>query len=591
MANRVCSVLVVGLLAVLAACPSPNVYGTARTLPKGQSQHTFAFERFSTVGTPVNSSATAPPTYQYRYGVADHADIGVRIANASSFGVDVKWNLLRGETDVAVAPGFVGTYVRASDEEDSVALGLFHVQLPVLVGIRVNDSATLVISPGGGLAIATATATSGGAGRFVGASTPFARLGVGLNLRATPKFAIQPEVTAMKYSGSDGNLLTIGVGFSFGTQPRSSAEQRQLERDHERATRFANEAVAAAAQGDCKSTQRLSIRVKELDASVYRGLEVDPGAADCLAEADHARLAALQATFEACRQKRSEIARDASQITNLKERGRVFMSMPVCGAAPPPLRDLDGIRVRRSQAIATMTRTAADAARRGDCSIAKQLDPRVRELDAGLRDTAFARDPDVAKCFVTIVVPPEPVVAPVELVVIDPTVTVTDPQPAQEPPPAPAPDPPPTPEAPTPAPAPIPVPRVADVAPIPIPAPIRAEPAPPFPRRTAALAIGGAALAAGGVALWAGLDARSQRDAAREAGCNDDLTVCSTNGFAIAGEAHARGNLATGLLIGSGVAAAAAIVIWRTAPSNRANATAWRVAPTRGVGLALGKGF
>jgi hypothetical protein len=650
--------LAISVVAVfLAGCPSPNVYGTARTLPKGESQHTFAFERFSTIGTFSNGSETSLPTYQYRYGVSDHADIGVRIANATSLGGDIKWNLLRGDIDVAVAPGFVGTYIAASDEDDSVALGLLHLQLPVLIGLRVNDKATFVLTPGAGIAVATAKATSGGAGRFIGDSTPFGRVGLGFNVRATPRFAIQPELTVMKYSGSQGQLLTLGVGFSFGTPPRSNDELHQLEQNRERATRFANDTIAAAAEGDCKTVARLAARVKEFDATVHRTLAADAGIAACFAEADHARLTAVHATYETCRQKRIEIARDAAHIENLKERGRVFMSMPVCGGAPPPVPDLETMTTRRKLTVDRLTKTAGDAARRGDCAIAKQLEPRAREIDVGLRDSVFVRDPEIARCLAVVrptkpdpaptmpdprptqptpaapdpspqptsptapdpvpppaTPPPQPATPtvpvtpqrtpptspdPVPPPATPPPVTPTTPQPATPPPqpatptgvtPPPPPSTPTSPVRPTQAISPVPRP-IADTTPdVVITAPILAEARRPFPRRTTAIVMGTTALVSMGVALWAGLDARSKRDLAREAGCSDDLSNCTSNGVALADEAHARGTLATVFLIGSGITATTAIVLWLTAPA-RTNPTAWRAAPTRGLGVVFGRGF
>src|SRR3954465_1617199 len=109
----------VGVLAVLAGCPNPNVYGTPRTIPKGTSQHTVAAEGLGVVGV---DKVPVLPTYQYRAGLRDDVDMGFRIANLTSLGFDVKWNFYREKVDLAVVPGFTGTYVVAavaSDRDDS----------------------------------------------------------------------------------------------------------------------------------------------------------------------------------------------------------------------------------------------------------------------------------------------------------------------------------------------------------------------------------------------------------------------------------------------------------------------------------------
>src|SRR5262245_48053406 len=106
-----------GLLGSLAflctGCPNPNTYGTPRTTPAGKLSHSIAVEA---VGISVTDgatneevSATLPtlPTYTLRIGLADQHDMGVRAANLTSLGADLKWNFVKSDVlDIAIDPGF-----------------------------------------------------------------------------------------------------------------------------------------------------------------------------------------------------------------------------------------------------------------------------------------------------------------------------------------------------------------------------------------------------------------------------------------------------------------------------------------------------
>ena len=116
----------IGVAAALCTgCPNPQVYGTPRTTPVGKVQHTVAAEGFnfgikypavkaadgSTIRPERTDSATLPnlPTYQLRVGVLDTLDVGVRIANLSSVGADVKWNFIKGDVFDMGVPDASGT--------------------------------------------------------------------------------------------------------------------------------------------------------------------------------------------------------------------------------------------------------------------------------------------------------------------------------------------------------------------------------------------------------------------------------------------------------------------------------------------------
>ncbi|MCA9677583.1 MAG: tetratricopeptide repeat protein [Myxococcales bacterium] len=80
--------------------------------------------------------------------------------------------------------------------------------------------------------------------------------------------------------------------------------------------------------------------------------------------------------------------------------------------------------------------------------------------------------------------------------------------------------------------------------------------------RWIAVGLAGAGLVSLGGGTWAGLEARSSRDAARELGCNTDLSMCPSAALDTANAAYSRGRLSTGLFIGGGALVGAATVVW-----------------------------
>jgi hypothetical protein len=119
------------------------------------------------------------------------------------------------------------------------------------------------------------------------------------------------------------------------------------------------------------------------------------------------------------------------------------------------------------------------------------------------------------------------------------------------------------------------------------------EPTPAAPaaskRKWIGLATAGVGVIALGVGAWAGFDAKSKRDDARAAGCNDDLSECMP-GVALdtANEAYSRANLSTGFVIAGTALAATGVILWLTAPSGVAppERTSWHVVPQLAPSLA-----
>lgn len=219
-ARNVRGLALVGAVAALAltGCPSPSIYGTARTIPRGQIQQTVAVEGIG--GTTSGASAFLPtlPTYQFRIGLADNVDLGLRVPNLTSVGADVKINLVRGSFDLAVAPAIQGIYAGVSD----VNVGLLWLHAPVILGFNLTQNFSIVASPGVsyGVYFAGDERSSSSSSRTAFSTGGFAgRLGLGLNIRVANTFSIQPEITALYNFNAEGVLYIAGVGFEFGAHP------------------------------------------------------------------------------------------------------------------------------------------------------------------------------------------------------------------------------------------------------------------------------------------------------------------------------------------------------------------------------------
>jgi hypothetical protein len=164
------------------------------------------------------------PTVGVRVGLGDRIDVGARVADFSSLAADAKLNFLRGRLDMAIDPGLQGYYYDLSGLTTPIAAVNLH--LPLLLGLNFDEDTTLVLVPG--LVATLATATAAGSG----ASTPQiaalsqgvgARLGLGLNIRASDKLSWQPEVTVWhEFNDVDSWVYVLGIGLNVGAQPNYS---------------------------------------------------------------------------------------------------------------------------------------------------------------------------------------------------------------------------------------------------------------------------------------------------------------------------------------------------------------------------------
>ncbi len=206
--------------AFTTGCPSPSIYGTARTLPRGTVQHTLAAEIIGVSGGGDTLVIPTAPTYQLRIGVADSVDLGFRLGNLTMPGADVKINFVRGAFDLAIDPGLQGMFIATSDE----GVGFLYFNLPLILGFNLSRMFSLIATPGVAYAVGFGSVSSSSSGSSTSATAYngsgfIPRLGLGANIRATSNFAIQPEFTGYYNVDNSALVFTFGVGFVFGAQP------------------------------------------------------------------------------------------------------------------------------------------------------------------------------------------------------------------------------------------------------------------------------------------------------------------------------------------------------------------------------------
>ena len=228
-----------GALFLLTGCPNPNLYTTPRTLEPGKLQWNLAAEGIGasytqtvTTGVAANGTTTTAtqtqsfgspmvPSFGIRYGIIDGLELGAHLQNMDSLEADLKVRLLKGTLDLAVDPGVQGFYYSFSVNNETTSLAVTYLHLPLLVGVNLNRSISLVASPGFAYAAASASASdAGGVSGAAGTSGPIGRLGVGIDFRIGQHFALHPEVTFLKaFSDNQALLYIFGLGFNFGAMP------------------------------------------------------------------------------------------------------------------------------------------------------------------------------------------------------------------------------------------------------------------------------------------------------------------------------------------------------------------------------------
>jgi hypothetical protein len=209
---------------VCTACPNPNTFTTARTVPVGEVSHSLSIETIgyfpSDEAVPdegetevYNTILPTPPSYTARIGVAEQAEVGLHFSHLSSIGADFKWNPVRSEAfDLAIDPGGNFGFIAGGGS----SAFLYYLQLPVLLDLNLSPSTSIVFSPGMAYYGATGSVDSD----FASDGVVLARVGLGFDFRTSKKFAVHPEVTVMlPLEDEFGMMFLGGIGFNFGSLP------------------------------------------------------------------------------------------------------------------------------------------------------------------------------------------------------------------------------------------------------------------------------------------------------------------------------------------------------------------------------------
>ncbi|MCB0378029.1 MAG: hypothetical protein KDD33_06015 [Bdellovibrionales bacterium] len=90
--------VLLGASLLLCNCASISTLQTARTLEKGDSEHSFGLSMYSSDDFLGGDDISLPVLeYTYRRGLMDKLDFGVKLAIIGSTVADIKYNLINGE--------------------------------------------------------------------------------------------------------------------------------------------------------------------------------------------------------------------------------------------------------------------------------------------------------------------------------------------------------------------------------------------------------------------------------------------------------------------------------------------------------------
>jgi hypothetical protein len=214
--------LVTALLAppMLCGCTSPNTYATARTLSPGDITHTVAAEGIAFHGSQGTGALPMLPTYVFRVGVVDRVDVGARIGSLTEIGADIKVNFLRGPLDLAIAGGgeaFIEWRYQPDGIRRTGSRAYFH--LPLIASYNFSKTLSLVATPGLAYVIGRKVTDDFVRTQPFDGDTVAARLGIGIDYRASKRQAIHPEVTVLQSLGASQTLVLFGLGLNFGSLP------------------------------------------------------------------------------------------------------------------------------------------------------------------------------------------------------------------------------------------------------------------------------------------------------------------------------------------------------------------------------------
>jgi len=215
---RLWSVLVVILV---SGCPSLSTMQTPSTVPKNHVRVGIGLEG---VGySDADGSVTVPQTeLNVRYGVTDEIDVGAKLYFLGAE-IGAKYQLLRGQLDIAIAPAVSYISIVAEDStgaESKATVAYLH--LPLLLGYNVSDRVTLGFGPKVLYTVASGAASSGSSSSSV-TSDGFMAGGYGqIAFRIGDAFWVAPEVNVYKpfTENAEGVVFQGGLVLLFGGGPQ-----------------------------------------------------------------------------------------------------------------------------------------------------------------------------------------------------------------------------------------------------------------------------------------------------------------------------------------------------------------------------------
>nr|MBK7067816.1 hypothetical protein [Deltaproteobacteria bacterium] len=194
--------------ALTTGCPSPSIYGTARTIPQGTIQHTLAVE---VIAPPV---AGRPSSTERPHLPAPHRRRGERRpGTAPGQPLDAR----HGREDQPPPRGLRPRH-RARRPGDlhrglgDVGGGFLYLNLPLVLGFNLSRNFSLIATPGVAYAVVFGTVSSSSSSTSAtsySGSGFMPRLGLGANIRISNAFALQPEFTGLLQLRQRGRALHL----------------------------------------------------------------------------------------------------------------------------------------------------------------------------------------------------------------------------------------------------------------------------------------------------------------------------------------------------------------------------------------------
>ncbi len=208
-------------LVLLSGCPSFTSMGTARTIPKGETQFQVGvgaqqLRDWTVSDTGVLESITFPGfELGISHAVSDGAEIGGKIWLVGAE-LDSKFQLVRSESpasgiDVALAPALSYFPFSANGTTgDKVTVSFLFLHLPLLVGVNLPGGSQLILGP----RVSDTMVVASGGGASESANVFWLGGSLGLALRTGDTFRIMPQISAMyPVAASHGLQTTTDLAF------------------------------------------------------------------------------------------------------------------------------------------------------------------------------------------------------------------------------------------------------------------------------------------------------------------------------------------------------------------------------------------